>query len=404
MRYSHSRIETYKSCPKKFYFQYIEKPDIEEKKGIEAFLGSMVHLALEKLYKDLKFTKLNSLEEILEYYSEEWEKNFDLTIEIVRLDYTAEHYKEMGKRFLTDYYEKYHPFDSGKTLGLEMEITLRFIDDYGTPFDLIGYIDRLTMINEEHFEIHDYKTNNSLKTQEEVDKDKQLALYTIAIKKMYPTVKRVDLVWHFLAFNIELRSSRSDKDLEELEKEVVKAIQEIERKQITNDFPTKESALCDWCAFKEICPVKSHSFKLSKLPVNEYLNDDGVKLVEEYLKLTKEKKEVLDKLDPELEKLKEALVAYSKTNNSERVYGPEGNSILVKEYENYSLPEKDSRQRQDFEKLLKESGTWEMIAEVNSFNFSKAVTSGLFSKDFLKRLEPLISKGKTTRLYPSSKK
>jgi hypothetical protein len=45
-----------------------------------------------------------------------------------------------------------------------------------------------------------------------------------------------------------------------------------------------------------------------------------------------------------------------------------------------------------------------MIAEVNSFNFSKAVNDGLFSKDFLKRLEPLISKGKTTRLYPSSKR
>ena len=221
---------------------------------------------------------------------------------------------------------------------------------------------------------------------------------------MYPTVKRVDLVWHFLAFNIELRSSRTDKDLEELEKEVVRAIQEIERKQITNDFPTKESALCDWCAFKEICPVKSHAFKLKQLSPNEYLNDDGVKLVTEYLKLTKEKKEVLDKLDPELEKLKEALIIYSKNNNSERVYGPEGNSILVKEYENFSIPEKDTREREVFERLLKENHVWEMIAEVNSFNFSKAVNDGLFTTDFLKRLEPLISKGKTTRLYPSSKK
>lgn len=55
-------------------------------------------------------------------------------------------------------------------------------------------------------------------------------------------------------------------------------------------FQQKNSALCDWCAFKEICPVKSHAFKLKKLPANEYLNDDGVKLVSEYLKLTNEKK------------------------------------------------------------------------------------------------------------------
>lgn len=404
MRYSHSRIETYKSCPKKFYFQYIEKPEIEEKRGIEAFLGSMVHLALEKLYKDLKFTKLNSLEEIIDYYLEEWEKNYDQTIEIVRQDYTPENYKEMGKKYITEYYEKYHPFDTGKTIGLEMEVTFRFLDDYGTAYDLIGYIDRLTMINDEHFEIHDYKTNNALKTQEEVDNDKQLALYSIAVKKMYPTVKRVDLVWHFLAFNTELRSSRSDKDLEDLEKEIVRDIQEIERKQTTNDFPTKESALCDWCAFKEVCPVKSHAFRLRDLPVNEYLNDDGVKLVNEYLKLTKEKKEVLDKLDPKIEKIKEALINYSKTNNSERVYGKEGNSILVKEYTNFSIPDKNTKEREVFERLLKDSHVWEMIAEVNSFNFSRAVNDGLFTEDFLKRLEPLISKGKTTRLYPSSKK
>jgi putative RecB family exonuclease len=404
MRYSHSRIESYKSCPKKFYFQYIEKPDIEEKKGIEAFLGSMVHLGLEKLYKDLKFTKLNTLEEILEYYNKVWEEHFDLTIDIVRTEYTPEHYRKMGERFLTDYYNKYKPFDTGKTLGLEMEITLRFVDDYGTAYDLIGFIDRLTMLDEEHFEIHDYKTNAHTKTQEEVDKDKQLALYTIAIKRMYPSVKKVDLVWHFLESGLEMRSTRSDKDLEELEKEVVRAIQEIERKTIVNDFPTSESALCGWCSFKEICPAKSHSFKLKQLSPNEYLNDDGVKLVTEYLKLTKEKKEVMDKIDPELEKIKVALVAYSKNNNSERVYGPEGNSILVKEYDNYALPEKDTRERQEFEKLLKESKTWEMIAEVNSFNFSRALSSGIFSSDFLKRLEPYIKRDKTIRLYPSSKK
>jgi len=404
MRYSHSRIETFKNCPKKFYFQYIEKPEIEEKNGIEAFLGSMVHLALEKLHKDLKFTKVNSLEEILYYYSEEWEKNFDSTIEIVRKEYTKEHYKGMGKRFLTDYYNKYQPFDQGKTIGLEMEITLKFLDEQNIIYNLIGYIDRLTMITEEYFEIHDYKTNAHTKTQEEVDKDNQLALYAIAIKRMYPTVKRVDLVWHFLESGLEMRSTRTDEELDVLEQEIINSIKEIERKTTTNVFPTKESTLCDWCSYKELCPAKNHLVMLKKLPENEYLKDEGVKLVEKYLELTKQKKEVVDKIDPELEKIKFAILNYSKTNNSERVYGTNGNSILVKEYENYSLPEKGTRERDALDKKLKDTGIWEMIAEVNSFCFSKAVSDGLFDSDFLKQLEPLITKGKITRLYPSSKK
>jgi ATP-dependent helicase/DNAse subunit B len=68
MIYSHSRLETFKTCPKKFYYNYIEKPDIEKKNSIEAFMGSMVHLALEKLYTDLKFLKINSLDQIIDYY------------------------------------------------------------------------------------------------------------------------------------------------------------------------------------------------------------------------------------------------------------------------------------------------------------------------------------------------
>ncbi len=143
---------------------------------------------------------------------------------------------------------------------------------------------------------------------------------------------------------------------------------------------------------------------LKKLPENEYLKEEGVKLVEKYLELTKQKKELTDKIDPELEKVKDALVNYSKTHNSERVYGPFGSSILVKEYSNFTIPEKGTKEREIFEKKLRESGVWEIIAEVNSFNFSKAISDELLDTEFIKTLEPLITKGKTIRFYPSSKK
>ncbi len=40
-------------------------------------MGSRVHEALEKLYRDLKVTKLNTLEEILDFYRQDWEKNWN---------------------------------------------------------------------------------------------------------------------------------------------------------------------------------------------------------------------------------------------------------------------------------------------------------------------------------------
>ena len=74
--YSHSQLSTYETCPHQYKLSYIDKIKIETE-GIEAFMGSRVHEALEKLYRDLKVTKLNTLEKILDDYRQDWEKNWN---------------------------------------------------------------------------------------------------------------------------------------------------------------------------------------------------------------------------------------------------------------------------------------------------------------------------------------
>jgi putative RecB family exonuclease len=54
--YSHSRLETFKICPLKYKFSYIDKIKREEE-GIEAFLGSRFHEVMERIYKDLPLRK-----------------------------------------------------------------------------------------------------------------------------------------------------------------------------------------------------------------------------------------------------------------------------------------------------------------------------------------------------------
>ncbi|MDO9289175.1 MAG: PD-(D/E)XK nuclease family protein, partial [Thermodesulfovibrionales bacterium] len=65
--YSNSRLSTYENCPQQYKLRYIDKVELPEgaEEGIEAFLGSRVHEALEKLYKELILTKLNSLDDLL---------------------------------------------------------------------------------------------------------------------------------------------------------------------------------------------------------------------------------------------------------------------------------------------------------------------------------------------------
>ena len=75
--YSHSRLGTFQQCRYKYKLQYIDKVKVDVPTTIEAFTGALVHKALEKLYKDLQFQKLNTKEELLTFFENEWEKTWD---------------------------------------------------------------------------------------------------------------------------------------------------------------------------------------------------------------------------------------------------------------------------------------------------------------------------------------
>ena len=63
--YSHSRLSCFEQCPQKFKLHYIDKVKTEVEESVEAFMGSRVHDTLEKLYRDLQYQKMNSLEDLL---------------------------------------------------------------------------------------------------------------------------------------------------------------------------------------------------------------------------------------------------------------------------------------------------------------------------------------------------
>src|SRR5665213_3429397 len=116
--YSHSRLESFKQCPRKYKFRYLDRLK-SETEGIEAFMGKRVHEALEQLYKELKFTKQMTVDEVLSFYERAWETHWHAQVQIVREELNPGHYFELGRRCITDYYNRYAPFTQGRTLGLE---------------------------------------------------------------------------------------------------------------------------------------------------------------------------------------------------------------------------------------------------------------------------------------------
>ena len=120
-QYSYSKLETFKNCKLQYRYRYIDKIKVEIKNTIEAFLGNMVHEALEKLYKDLRYEKQLRVNELLSFYNKRWKKEWDDSILIVNKDYNKTNYRKMGERYIRDYFNRYRPFDKGKILGLETQ-------------------------------------------------------------------------------------------------------------------------------------------------------------------------------------------------------------------------------------------------------------------------------------------
>jgi putative RecB family exonuclease len=396
--FSHSRLSCYEQCPQKFKLQYIDKIETEVEESIEAFLGSRVHEALEKLYRDLQHQKENILDELLSFFENEWNTNWNDDIVIVNDVYGPENYLKMGRKYISDYYKRYHPFTQGKTVALEELIRITLDDD--GDYKLQGFIDRLTETRDGYYEIHDYKTNSRLPLPDYLRTDRQLALYMIGVQNQYPDVKDVRLIWHFLKFDKEVDSTRTEKELAELKQRTIQLIDQIES---DSEYKATPGGLCDWCEFQSICRQWSHLYKIQEKPANEYLADSGVKLVDRYVELkTKEKQVTLD-LYAELEKVEEALLSFAEKEHVDCVFGSK-NKVKITESERLCFPSKNSKERERLEEILKKYGKWEEVNQLDTTALGEIIKEKQWEPKVLEALKKYVELEKKKRLYLSRMK
>ncbi|MGZ3525952.1 MAG: RecB family exonuclease [Thermodesulfobacteriota bacterium] len=378
--YSHSQLSTYETCPQKYKLSYIDKIEVETE-GIEAFMGSRVHEALEKLYRDLKVTKLNTLEELLHFYYQSWEKNWNDLIQIVRKNYSAQHYRQLGEKCITDYYERHCPFDHGKTLGLEEYIYFPLEQESG--YWIRGFIDRVTLVDGSILEIHDYKTSNRLPAQEDVRSDRQLALYQMGVAEKWQGIEEVRLIWHYLTFDTEIHSSRTPDELHQLRQATLELIQRIEADR---QFLPKEGPLCDWCDYQGFCPKRKHLIAVESLPPNEYLNEEGVVLVNQYVGLKEKKRLVNEEIDVELAKIEEALFAYARQEKLEAIFGSDHVAkIKMEKKEKYPL--KGDPTRRLLDELIKKAGKWMEVSDLNPWMLARTIGRGGWPPSLVKKVK-----------------
>ena len=368
--YSHSKLGTFEQCKYKYKLQYVDKIKVDIPDTIETFMGKLVHETLEKLYKDLKYQKINSKEELLTFYETNWNKNWKDTIIIAKKEYSWENYYDMGKKFIVDYYDHYKPFDQYTTIGLETEDFF----DLNNGFKYSIRMDRLACDKEGNYYICDYKTNNQLKAQEELDEDRQLAMYSLWVRKKYPDAKNVKLVWYFLAFDKEMISERNSEQLAMLQANTEALIAEVEQ---CVDFPTEVSALCGWCKFKSICPAWKHEVELEKKTVQQFKDDDGVKLVDEFVLLDTQEKEAAQ----QKEEVREQIIRFSQQKGVSVVFGTE-NKASVKPFDKIEYPKTE-----EFIELLKAKGIYEELAVLNYSKFQSKIVKREVPIEILEKIK-----------------
>jgi putative RecB family exonuclease len=248
--YSHSRLSAFEQCPRKFQYRYLWKIPAESE-SIEGFVGKRVHEVLERLHRATRTGGVPSLPRVLWRFQQMFAEAYDAAkVRIAREGTPVAFYRELGERCVANYYRDQYPFDRDETLALEERVA--FALDAGRRYAIQGFVDRIARTRDGAIEIQDYKTSARLPTQEQVDVDRQLALYQIGVGARFGPEREVRLVWHYLRHGRTLVSTRTPEQLRALEGETRALIDRIRNEKT---FAPKPSALCRWCEYREGCPA-----------------------------------------------------------------------------------------------------------------------------------------------------
>jgi RecB family exonuclease len=232
--YSPSKLETYESCPRLYWFSQVLEIPGEEKPFFE--LGKTVHSVLQTIAERLRANQPVDETTALKILDGLWKASaYDTKAAEKKAREEAE---DMVRKFLAR--QSTRP---GKIIELETGIEL---DLEGRR--LRGRVDRIDE-TKDGLEVIDYKTSKERTKTEDLKQDFQLALYKLGVEKRTGRkVKRVGL-WYLRHDDprmIELTAEEAEA-VRRRALEVVKAI-EAGKFEPAPDYQT-----CKYCDYKGLC-------------------------------------------------------------------------------------------------------------------------------------------------------
>ena len=234
MKFSKSKINTYKKCPRQFKYIYVDKMESEPNEYMQ--LGLDVHKIAENVGKQLQSIDNVTEDDIIQAFEDNYiQSEFDIS-------------KHMGN--LYDFFVNLCINDKYNIISTEERIT-------NEEIGIRGIIDLVVEdpITKELFVI-DYKSS---KSKPITDFRLELCFYKNLVEYKYPgrTVTSACIFFtkdgKYKGFNFAEEQSKGAYVTQEDYESVFIYLDFISNKVIKKIFPPQKSFLCNFCPFEEQC-------------------------------------------------------------------------------------------------------------------------------------------------------
>jgi putative RecB family exonuclease len=390
-KFSPSKLDCYKECARRYQYRYVDKIS-RRRKTPETVVGVAVHSAFEELYGLVSGGKVPSLAEVQALYVTALDAEWDDTVQLKDARFTRDDWKNVGHQCVELYYSAHQPFTEDRTVAVEKRVGFPLVvEDH--EYRIEGFVDRLSLAPDGVFEIHDYKTAKTLPNQEYADADWQLALYELAVRREWPDAKGVRLKWHYVRHGKTLTSVRDAAAREALLQAVTKTISAIKH---DHEFQPNPGPLCDWCEYKDLCPVFAHPQKVAALPRAERKHDDGVKLVDDLTEIEAKRRRLKDELktlDLEKDGVDAALAEFAEREKVSVVGGTAADATVTVKNEVH-LPTKtgDAARHAALEKDARATPVWAEVARLDAHALVEGVRTRRWTGAVLTAAEELLER------------
>ncbi len=347
MRISYSGLDSFSICPAKYKFQYIDR--IKTPKSKEAVFGTLIHECLKTFHEPSLPVPLSE-DELLKYFTEKW--NADIYQDKQEESFAFYQGVDILKKYyLQNQNEKFN------IINLEVSFQIPILDN-----QITGRIDRIDKLDDDTFEIIDYKTTKRMPAQSDVDNNFQLAIYYLGIINRWPVLEKenrpVKLSLYYLRHGEKLSIIGNKEGIKETQQKILDLINRINKSK----FDPRVNPLCDWCQYQKYCPLYKHKFVSEESPAPD---DKEIKeVIKEYF--TIKEKQSID--TNRINELKQVINKYCDNKEIDRVFGNEG----------YITRLPQQRFAYNFNKIkeiLEPINKWNQILTIDKAKFKKVIDS-----------------------------